>query len=131
MADVKQWPNMGAIHALLVVEATGMYKANMPKWQAPSVHMTITADGIEIQPTSETRGPNSETKIIPTEHGLITNNGGLTSYTPLYESSIYDVARSRTWFSFQLPATAKELRVTVISADGHEKSKDFDPSILQ
>ena len=61
--EVKQWPNLGAIHVLLVAEAGGMYIANLPKWQAPAVHMTITADGTEIQPLSESATERSETKI--------------------------------------------------------------------
>jgi hypothetical protein len=40
-----------------------MYIANLPKWQAPAVHMTITADGTEIQPLSESATERSETKI--------------------------------------------------------------------
>jgi hypothetical protein len=128
--DVKLWPNPGLTRVLLVAVAGGIYIANLPKWQAPAVHMTITADGNEIQPASESVTRSTETKVLPTEHGILTNSGGYTSYTPLYQSALYDVAKSRTWFSFALPKGAKSLRVTVISADGHEKFKDFDPAVL-
>ncbi len=126
--EVKQWPNLGAIHVLLVAEAGGMYIANLPKWQAPAVHMTITADGTEIQPLSESATERSETKLLPSQTGIVSRNGSVVTYTPLFESALYDVARSRTWFSFHIPPDAVHLTVTVISADGHEKHKEFDAS---
>jgi hypothetical protein len=129
--EVRLWPNLGAIHVVLVAEAGGMYIANLPKWQAPAVHMTITADGHEIQPLSESATQRSETKILPSQTGIISRSGNVVTYTPLYESALYDVARSRTWFSFDLPPDAVRLTVTVISADGHEKHKDFDASQLK
>jgi hypothetical protein len=129
--QIKLWPNLGATHVLLMTVAGGMYIANLPKWQAPAVHMTITADGQEIQPLSELAGRNSETKILPSQTGVVSRGGNIVTYTPLYESAIYDVARSRTWFSFGLPINAQKLTVTVISADGHEKHKDFDSALLR
>jgi hypothetical protein len=127
---VKGWPDLGATRVMLTAEATGMYKMNLPKWQAPAVHMTITADGTELQPVSEGATKRTDTTIGATEHGIVTNNHGLTTYTPLYQSALYDVAQSRTWFSFYIPAAAESLKVTVISADGHEKSKNFGMEIL-
>jgi len=126
VAEVKLWPNLGATHVLLVAEAGGMYIANLPKWQAPAVHMTITVDGREIQPLSESVTERSETKLFPSQTGVVSRSGNVVTYTPLYESAFYDVARSRTWFSFDIPPDATRLTVTVISAEGHEKHKDFD-----
>ncbi len=111
--EVKQWPNLGATHVILVAEAGGMYIANLPKWQAPAVHMTITADGNEIQPLSESDTERGESKLF------------------LNDSVIYDVAHSRTWFAFYIPPGAVSLTVTVISYDGHEKHKDFDAAVLK
>lgn len=130
-ATVRQWPNLGTVHVMLSAEASGIYAMNLPKWQAPAVHMTLTVDGVEIQPSEEGATERTETQILPTEHGIVTNQGGLTSYTPLYQTAIYDVARSNTWFAFAVPDGAGPIRVTVISADGHEKSKEFDGAILK
>lgn len=131
VAEVKQWPNLGTTHVLLVAEAGGIYIANLPKWQAPAVHMTITVDGREIQPLSESATERTETQLLPSQTGVPSRSGNIVTYTPLYESAVYDVARSRTWFSFAIPPNAKTLMVTVISADGHEKHKDFDASMLK
>jgi hypothetical protein len=130
VSEVRRWPNLGMTHVLLVAVAGGAYIANLPKWQAPAVHMTITADSVEIQPISESGTQGTRTQILPSETGVASRNGNVVTYTPLYQSAIYDVARSRTWFSFQLPAGAKHLVVTVISADGHEKHKEFDGTLL-
>jgi hypothetical protein len=108
-----------------------MYIANIPKWQAPAVHMTVTADGTEIQPEVEAAGQRTETTILPSETGIVSRTGNVVTYTPLYQSAAYDVARSRTWFSFKLPQNAEKFTVTVISADGHEKHKDFDAAIIR
>jgi hypothetical protein len=128
---VREWPDLGSIHALLIAQTSGIYVMNLPKWQAPAVHMIITADGREIQPESEGATKSEETKILPTEHGIVTNSAGVTSYTPLYQTAAYDLAKSNTWFAFKLPKGARTLRVTVISADGHEHHEDFDPKILR
>jgi hypothetical protein len=129
--EVKQWPDFGATHVLLVAVAGGMYIANLPKWQAPAVHMTITVDGREIQPLSESATERSETTLFPSQTGVVSRSGNVVTYTRLYESALYDVAHSRTWFSFDIPPDGARLTVTVISADGHEKHKDFDASMLK
>jgi hypothetical protein len=131
VGEVKRWRNLGTTHILLVAVAGGIYVANLPKWQAPAVHMTITADGREIQPLSESATESRETRLFTRQTGVVTRSGSVVTYTPLYESALYDVARSRTWFSFDIPPDSKQLTVTVISADGHEKYKEFDPSILK
>ena len=123
--EVKQWPNRGATHVLLVAEAGGTYIGNLPKWQAPAVHMTITVDGHEIQPLSESAAEKTEAELLASQTGVVSGTD-----KPLYESAFYGVARSRTWFSFDIPDGAR-LTVTVISADGHEKHKDFDASKLK
>jgi hypothetical protein len=128
---VRAWPALGTTRVLLIAVAGGMYIMNLPKWQAPAVHMTITADGEEIQPLSESGTAGEETKILPSQTGILSRNGATTTYTPLYESALYDVAKSQTWFSFRLPTDAKRLTVTVISADGHEKAKDFGPEVIR
>jgi hypothetical protein len=51
---VRAWPDAGSTRVMLTAEASGMYKMNLPKWQSPEVHITITADGNEIAP----RGPS-------------------------------------------------------------------------
>lgn len=131
VGEVKRWSNLGTTHVLLVAVAGGIYVANLPKWQAPAVHMTITAVGREIQPLSESRTETRETQLFTGQTGVVTRSGNLVTYTPLYESALYDVARSRTWFSFDIPPDSVKLTVTVISADGHEKYKEFDPSVLK
>lgn len=130
VVDVKNWPDSGATRILLIAQAGGIYIGNIPKWQAPAVHMTITADGVEIQPLSETGAGRSQTVIGASQTGLVSRNGPLATFTPLYESALYNEARSRTWFSFDIPQGAKHLTVTVISVDGHEKHKDFDSGLL-
>jgi hypothetical protein len=124
--EVKRWPNIGATHVLLVAEAGGAYIANLPKWQAPAVHMTITVDGREIQPLSESAGEKSEAELLASRTGVVAGTD-----PPLYESAFYGVARSRTWFSFDVPPDGASFTVTVISADGHERHKDFDASRLR
>src|SRR5579872_3145100 len=129
--DVSRWSLRGRTRVLLVAVAGGIYIANLPKWQAPAVHMTITVDGKEIQPESESNTGRSETRLGASQTGVVSRSGNLVTYTPLFESSIYDVARSRTWFSFNLPAAGSTFKVTVISSDGHEKSKEFSGAVLK
>lgn len=66
--------------------------------------------------------------MLPSQTGIVSHSGNVVTYTPLYESALYDVARSRTWFAFHIPPDAVRLTVTVISADGHEKHKEFESS---
>jgi hypothetical protein len=130
MAEVKSWPGLGTTHVLLKAMSGGLFAANLSKWQAPAVHMILTADGVEIQPLSEGRTETSRLTILPTEHGIATSNHGITSYTPLYETAIYDMTTSRTWFAFDVPPHPSFLSVTVISSDGHEKNKEVPLAVL-
>lgn len=128
--EVKQWPNLEATRVLLMAWANGVYAANLAKWQAPAVHMIVTADGHEIQPLSKSATTMSETRVLPSQTGVVSRSGNVVTYTPLNETALYDVASSRTWFSFKIPPDATSLIVTVISADGHEKRAEIETSKL-
>lgn len=129
IAEVRQWRSLGATHVLLVAEGSG--DTDLSKWRAPAVHMTITADGREIQPLSESITESSQTEIISGENGLVSRSGNVATYTPLYQPPFGEPNFSCTWFSFNIPPGAENLTITVISKDGHEKHADFSASMLR
>lgn len=131
--EAKQNHSDETVQVLLKVEATGMYAMNVVKWQAPAVHMTLTLDGNELQPVREaTHSETSRQVLGEQQHGILHSDGsGNISYTPTYTTAIYDMTHSSTWFRFAVPEDVKKASVTVISSDGHEKHKEFDPAILR
>jgi hypothetical protein len=130
-AIIRGVPVLGITRVLLVSQTTDMYADNLPKWSAPRVQVLLTVDGHEIQPFNQSGPHDSETSWGKTEHGVVTNNGGFVSYTPLYTSSLYDMLHSSAWFLFQLPENASAYSATVISGDGHEKHKEFSADLLR
>ena len=108
VGEVKQWSNLGATHVVLIARVETRNALGILEWQAPAVHMIITADGNEIQPLSESPSESSETRNL-----FVAN------------------AESQTVFDFHIPSGPKSLRVTVISSSGRERHKDFDASKLK
>jgi len=130
-ALIRGVPIMGITRIMFKVEANGTYADALPNWEAPGVHMILTADGREIQPLTESDARNSRTTWGTTEHGVVTNNSGFLNYTPLYTTSLYDESRSHTWFLFRLPPDAAQYSLTVIAADGSQKQKAFSAELLR
>ena len=92
--------------------------------------MILNASGGEFQPINETYGGSSRTTIMPSQTSVVARSGSTVTYTPLYNSALYDSTAGVTWFEFPAITDARQIRVTVISADGHTKEKLFDARIL-
>jgi hypothetical protein len=129
IAEVRQWPSLGITHVLLAAETSS--DTDISKWRAPVVHVTITADGREIQPLSESITESTQTEIAPGENSLVSRSGNVATYTSLYHPPFGEPNYSCTWFSFDIPPSAEYLTVTVISADGHEKHVDLSASKIR
>jgi hypothetical protein len=113
---------LGRVEVRLEAKANGIYALNVRKWCAPEVHMILHAGGEAIQPISETSGGISRNVILPSETGIVTRNGPFATYTPLYQSALYDTTTGVTWFAFPNPPGGR-LSIVVISADGHSKER--------
>ncbi len=62
VVDVGRWRNLGATHVILVARVETRNTLGLLEWQSPAVHMTIKADGSEIQPLSQAPSESSETR---------------------------------------------------------------------
>lgn len=129
-AQITGGPILGVTRVLLQTDAVRNDSSSLADWSAPYVGLILTADGKQLRPLDSSGSEISETSFGKTEHGYLSDFGGFVSYTPLYTSALYDMIHSHTWFMFKLPYNADRYTVTVISGDGHEKSKDFGPEVL-
>jgi hypothetical protein len=60
------------------------------------------------------------------EHGLLSRQGSMINYTPLYRTAIYERASQRAWFVFpQLNAEVHKVTVIAISGLGNRKEKEL------
>lgn len=130
VAVVRETIPLGIIEARLEAKAGGIYTPNIAKWCAPMVHMTLEGDGQMVQPIEELSGGVSRTTILPSQTGLVSRSGSTVTYTPLYNSALYDATTGITWFKFPAPRNGGPLTVVVISADGHTKEKRVDARLL-
>jgi hypothetical protein len=80
-----------------------------------------------IQPLEKRAGASDSVSVLPQEHGVVSRQGNMVTYTPLYRSAIYERASERAWFTFPaLSIDVKTFTVIAISGEGKQKEKDVD-----
>lgn len=129
VSGIKTQMNFGVTDVLL--EATVSSSAligELNTWSARGgVHMVLKIGGATIQPIGKAAGPSEAVSIMPQEHGLVTSNGPLVTYTPLYRSAWYERDSLGTWFTFpELRDTQKGITVIVISGTGDRRDKEIE-----
>jgi len=100
-----------------------MYAGSLPKW-GPSggVHVVLKV-GDKVQPLEKRVGQSDSVSVLPQEHGVISRQGSMVTYTPLYRSAIYE----RAWFTFPAPPIdVKTFIITAISGEGRQKEKEVN-----
>jgi hypothetical protein len=124
--DIKKSLPFGIMEVLLEANCyNNMYAGSLPKW-GPSggVHVVLKVDDKVIQPLEKRVGQSDSASVLPQEHGVISRQGSMVTYTPLYRSAIYERASERAWFTFPaLPIAVKTFTVTAISGEGKQKEK--------
>jgi hypothetical protein len=127
--DIKKNLPFGVMEVLLEANCyNNMYAGSLPKW-GPSggVHVVIKVDGKVIQPLEKRAGASDSVSVLPQEHGVVSRQGNMVTYTPLYRSAIYERASERAWFTFPaLSIDVKTFTVIAISGEGKQKEKDVD-----
>lgn len=131
VGDVKQWPNPGAIHVILrYYEVKGVIQPGTKvkdviqpgtKFVAPAIHMTMAADGLEVQPLRNSAPP--QLGAFPGE------SHGYSGPTP--KGNSYETVNFQYWFAFDIPRGARKLTATVIFPDGRKEFKTFAASKLK
>ena len=126
--QIKAGLPLGTTEILLEANCyNNLYSASLPKWgPAGGVHLVIKLDGQIIQPMAKGAGPADSVAILPQEHGVVSRNGPVVTYTPLYRTALYERASERTWFSYPAISRGQKLAVIVISSDGNRKEKEIE-----
>ena len=127
--DIKKNIQLGVMDVLLEANVyNNLYAGSLPKW-GPSggVHVVLKVDGKVIQPLEVKAGQSDAVSVLPQEHGIVSQQGNLVTYTPLYRTAIYERASERAWFTFPaLSADVKKFTVTAISGEGKQKEKEVE-----
>jgi hypothetical protein len=132
MDDIRKNLSFGVVEVLLEANCyNNLYSGSLPKW-GPSggVHLVLKVDGKVIQPLEKGAGRNDSVALLPQEHGVVSRQGSIVTYTPLYRSAIYERASERAWFTF--PALSNDMKtftVIAISGEGKRKEKEVDNPI--
>lgn len=127
--DIKKNLDFGVIEVLLEANCyNNLYAGSLPKWgPTGGVHVVLKVDGKIIQPIEKRAGQADSMSVLPQEHGVVSRQGNMVTYTPLYRSAIYERASERAWFTF--PALSRDVRtftVTAISGEGKQKEKEVE-----
>ena len=124
--DIRKNLPLGVMDVLLEANCyNNLYAGALPKW-GPSggVHLVLKVGEKVIQPLEKRAGQSDAVSVLPQEHGIVSRQGNMVTYTPLYRSAIYERASERAWFTFQaLPSDVKTFTVTAISGEGKQKEK--------
>ena len=127
--DIKNNLPLGVMDVLLEANCyNNLYAGSLPKW-GPSggVHLVLKVGEKVIQPLERRAGGSDAVSVLPQEHGVISRQGSMITYTPLYRSAIYERASERAWFTFPaLSPDVKSFVVTVISGEGKQKEKEIN-----
>ena len=127
--DIKKNLPFGVMDVLLEANCyNNLYAGSLPKW-GPSggVHLVLKVGEKVIQPLEKSVGGSDAVSVLPQEHGVISRQGSMVTYTPLYRSAIYERASERAWFTFPvLPPAVKSFVVMAISGEGKQKEKEIN-----
>lgn len=125
--DVKKMLPLGVVEVLLEANCyNNMYAGSLPKW-GPSggLHVVLKVGDRVVQPLEELAGRGDSIAVLPQEHGVVSQQGGVVTYTPLYRTAIYERASQRAWFIFPAQASVvTTFMVTAISGEGNQKEKE-------
>jgi len=127
--DIKKSLPLGVMEILFEANCyNNMYAGSLPKWgPRGGVHLVLKVDGRVVQPLEKRAGESDSVAVLPQEHGLVSGQGSMVTYTPLYRSAIYERASERAWFTFPMLSTdIKTFVVTAISGDGKQKEKEVE-----
>jgi len=127
--DIKKNLPLGVMDVLLEANCyNSLYAGSLPKWGPNGgVHVVLKVGEKVIQPLGKRAGESDSVSVLPQEHGVVSRQGNLVTYTPLYRSAIYERASERAWFTFPaLPVDAKTFIVTAISGEGKQKEKEVE-----
>jgi hypothetical protein len=127
--DIKRNLPFGVMEVLLEANCyNNMYAGSLPKWgPGGGVHVVLKVDGKVVQPLEKGAGQSDSVSILPQEHGVVSRQESMVTYTPLYRSAIYERASERAWFTFPaLPIDVKTFTVTAISGEGKQKEREVE-----
>ncbi len=132
--EVKAHFPLGVVEVLVEANCyNNLYAGSLPAWGPEGgVHLVLKVGQQVIQPSEERTGRSDAISILPQEHGFVTAQGNVVTYTPLYRSAIYERASQRAWFTFpEPPDTSERITVVVISGSGKIKEKELDASVFR
>jgi hypothetical protein len=127
--DIKNNLPLGVMDVLLEANCyNNLYSGSLAKWGPNGgVHLVLKVGEKVIQPLERRAGGSDAVSVLPQEHGVISRQGSMITYTPLYRSAIYERASERAWFTFPaLSPDVKSFVVTVISGEGKQKEKEIN-----
>ena len=125
--DIKQNLALGVMELLLEANCyNNLYAGSLPKWGPNGgVHVVLKVGDKVIQPLDKKAGVGDSASVLPQEHGVVSRQGNVVTYTPLYRSAIYERASERAWFTFPvIPADMSRFTVVAISGEGKQKEKE-------
>jgi hypothetical protein len=128
LADVRGNFRLGVVEVLLEANCySNIYFGLLPPWGPEGgVHLVLRVGESVIQPLARANGGGDAVSILPQEHGIVSRQGNTLTYTPLYQSALYERASVRTWFEFSaLPPGTEKLSVVAISGSGKQKTNEF------
>lgn len=128
VAEARQACVFGTVDVRLQASANGVYQMNVTKWAAPLVYMVLRIGDRVVQPLSEA-GTTNHVEIPFSQTGVVSQSGNAVTYTPLYQTYLYDNTAATTWFAF--PKPTEDFEVVVISADGHSKEKSASLDLVK
>lgn len=132
--EIRKRVPLGVVEILVEANCYNhLYVGSLPAWGPEGgVHLVLSFGQQVIQPWEKRVGGADAVSLLPQEHGLVTGQGNVLTYTPLYRSALYERASQRTWFMFPtLPDDAEHVIVTVISGSGKIKQKDLDADVFK
>jgi hypothetical protein len=127
--DIKNNLPLGVMDVLLEANCyNNMYAGSLPKWgPGGGVHVVLKVGDKVIQPLEKRAGASDSVSVLPQEHGVVSRQGNMVTYTPLYRSAIYERASERAWFTFSvLSADVSTFTVVAISGEGKQKEKEVE-----
>lgn len=125
-SDIRKSFRLGIVDVLLSANCyNNLYSGSLTKWtSAGGVHLILkSSDGRTIQPGATRSSGGDAVTVLPVERGLVTRNGNMITYVPLYRSAFYERSSDRAWFEFSMPDKPVSLSAIVIAGDGRQKEK--------
>jgi len=132
--DIKNNLPLGVMDVLLEANCyNSLYAGSLPKWgPGGGVHVVLRVGDKVIQPLEERAGVGDSVSVLPQEHGVVSRQGAMVTYTPLYRTAIYERASERAWFRFPvLSADVSAFTVVAISGEGKQKEKEVENPVTE